>query len=62
MVDTAILTWNETEQAALAYDLAAVKFRGRGAATNFDTSAFEQELAQLDEACSACQCNSTYLS
>ena len=40
-------------QAALAYDLAAVKFRGRGAATNFDTSAFDAELAQLDEARSA---------
>jgi hypothetical protein len=37
-------------QAALAYDLAAVKFRGRGAATNFDMSAFDAELAQLDEA------------
>ena len=36
-------------QAALAYDLAAVKFRGRGAATNYDISAFERELAQLDE-------------
>ena len=36
-------------QAALAYDLAAVKFRGRSAATNYDTSAFERELAQLDE-------------
>ena len=36
-------------QAALAYDLAAVKFRGRSAATNYDISAFERELAQLDE-------------
>ena len=36
-------------QAALAYDLAAVKFRGRSAATNYDVSAFERELAQLDE-------------
>ncbi|KAK9821727.1 hypothetical protein WJX81_006139 [Elliptochloris bilobata] len=41
--------FDSEEQAALAYDLAAVKFRGRGASTNFDTSAFEQELAQLNE-------------
>jgi hypothetical protein len=38
------------EQAALAYDLAALKFRGADATTNFDVSNYGQELAQFDQA------------
>ncbi|GMH37567.1 hypothetical protein BSKO_05440 [Bryopsis sp. KO-2023] len=37
------------EQAALAYDIAAIKCRGREAITNFDVSNYEQELEHLDE-------------
>ena len=37
------------EQAALAYDIAAIKCRGREAITNFDISNYEQELEHLDE-------------
>ncbi|KAK9825586.1 hypothetical protein WJX74_007950 [Apatococcus lobatus] len=37
------------EQAALAFDIAAVKYRGAEAVTNFDISNYEQELANLDQ-------------
>lgn len=37
------------EQAALAYDIATVRFRGRGAITNFAMSNYEQELDNLTE-------------
>lgn len=37
------------EQAALAYDIAAIKCRGREAITNFEVSNYEQELEHLDE-------------
>ncbi len=37
------------EQAALAYDLAALKFRGTDAQTNYDKSTYEQEMLQFDE-------------
>ena len=36
------------EQAALAYDLAAIKFRGIEATTNFDTDTFAGELEMVD--------------
>ena len=37
------------EQAALAYDLAALKFRGVDAQTNYDKSTYEQEMLQFNE-------------
>ncbi|KAK9810015.1 hypothetical protein WJX72_003347 [[Myrmecia] bisecta] len=37
------------EQAALAYDVAAIKFRTRDANTNYDISNYEQELAHFNE-------------
>ncbi|KAK9853906.1 hypothetical protein WJX84_004089 [Apatococcus fuscideae] len=37
------------EQAALAFDIAAVKYRGAVAITNFDISNYEQELANLSQ-------------
>ena len=37
------------EQAALAYDLAALKFRGIDAQTNYDKSTYEQEMLQFNE-------------
>ncbi|CAK0755336.1 hypothetical protein CVIRNUC_002367 [Coccomyxa viridis] len=37
------------EQAALAYDLAALKFRGLDAQTNYDKSTYEQEMLQFNE-------------
>ena len=37
------------EQAALAYDLAALKFRGLDAQTNYDKSTYEQEMLQCNE-------------
>ena len=36
-------------QAALAYDLAALKFRGPDAATNYDTANYVQELLQFND-------------
>ena len=40
--------FDSEEQAALAYDVAAVKCRGDDAATNFDMDDYRQELAALD--------------
>jgi len=37
------------EQAALAYDLAALKFRGIDAQTNYDKSTYELEMLQFNE-------------
>ena len=37
------------KQAALAYDLAALKFRGPDAATNYDTANYVQELLQFND-------------
>ena len=37
------------EQAALAYDLAALKFRGPDAQINFDISNYEQELLHFND-------------
>ena len=37
------------EQAALAYDLAALKFRGLDAQTNYDKSTYEQEMLQFNQ-------------
>ena len=53
------------EQAALAFDIAAVKYRGAAAVTNFDISNYEQELANLDQVCChwpmMCSCDSSHL-
>ena len=43
------------EQAALAYDLAALKFRGVDALTNYDKSTYEQEMLQFNEVIPAFQ-------
>lgn len=40
--------FDSEEQAALAYDMCAVKCRGRGAQTNFDMRNYAQELANID--------------
>ena len=37
------------EQAALAFDIAAIKFRGAAAVTNFDISNYKEELESLGE-------------
>lgn len=40
--------FSDEPQAALAYDLAAIKARGRDAQTNFSIAHYAQELANLD--------------
>ena len=40
--------FSDEPQAALAYDLAAIKARGRDAVTNFSIAHYAQELANLD--------------
>jgi hypothetical protein len=41
--------FDEEEQAALAYDLAALKFRGPEAHINFDISNYKKELLTFNE-------------
>ena len=41
--------FDNEEQAALAYDIAAIKFRAHDANTNFNISNYEQELKHFDE-------------
>jgi hypothetical protein len=42
------------EQAALAYDLAALKFRGPDAQINFDISNYQQELLHFNDVSTSC--------
>lgn len=41
--------FDNEEQAALAYDIAAIKFRAHDANTNYPISNYEQELLHFDE-------------
>ena len=41
--------FDNEEQAALAYDIAAIKFRAHDANTNYSISNYEQELLHFDE-------------
>ena len=41
--------FDNEEQAALAYDIAAIKFRAHEANTNYNISNYEQELLHFDE-------------
>ena len=44
--------FDSEEQAALAYDLAAIKCRGEDAQTNFSIHKYSEELKHVDEVCS----------
>jgi hypothetical protein len=50
------------EQAALAYDIAAIKCRGPAAITNFDIQEYRVELDNLHSVCSFCWNNRTAMS
>lgn len=41
--------FDNEEQAALAYDIAAIKFRAHDANTNYNISNYEQELLHFNE-------------
>ena len=41
--------FDNEEQAALAYDIAAIKFRAHDANTNYNISNYQQELLHFDE-------------
>ena len=41
--------FDNEEQAGLAYDIAAIKFRAHSATTNYNISNYEQELLHFDE-------------
>lgn len=50
--------FDNEEQAALAYDIAAIKFRAHDANTNYPISNYEQELLHFDEVSLTSYCHS----
>lgn len=46
--------FDNEEQAALAYDIAAIKFRAHDANTNYSISNYEQELLHFNEVSLRC--------
>jgi AP2 domain len=48
-------------EAAMAYDLAAVKFRGQGAIANFPVDNYRAELNNLDSVCTLCPAGDRHL-
>lgn len=53
--------FDNEEQAALAYDIAAIKFRVHDANTNYPISNYEQELLHFDEVSLTSCCHSQSL-
>ena len=48
--------FDNEEQAALAYDIAAIKFRAHDATTNYSIENYEQELLHFEEVSTAAIC------